>query len=490
MEHFDVLIVGAGLSGIGAAARLKMSCPQKSFLILEGRDAIGGTWDLFRYPGVRSDSDMFTLGYRFRPWTDPKAIADAPAILKYINETADEFGVDKKIRFGHYVKHASWSTDDAEWTLKSEKRSDGSTVYFTCNFLYLCTGYYDYDSGYTPEFAGVDRFKGKIVHPQKWPEDLDYKEKCVVVIGSGATAVTLVPAMAEKAAHVTMLQRSPTYIVAMPSEDRIANFLRRVLPAGAAYTISRWKNVLFAMFFYVLSRRRPETMKRIVAKGVKKELGDEYAEKHFRPRYKPWDQRLCLIPDADLFRAIRNGRASIVTDDIETFTEAGLQLKSGEHLDADIIVTATGLQLKLMAGLQLVVDGEPVDLSTKLAYKGMMYRDVPNAASAFGYTNASWTLKCDLTAEYVCRILNYMDRHGYAICTARIDDASIEAEPVLDFNSGYVLRALHTLPKQGSKPPWRLYQNYIKDVGMLRYGRVNDGTMEFRRRLSKNGDHD
>lgn len=488
MEHVDVLIVGAGLSGIGAAARLSMSCPRKSFLILEGREAIGGTWDLFRYPGVRSDSDMFTLGYRFRPWTDPKAIADAPAILKYIKETADEFGVDKKIRFGHYVKRASWSTDKAEWTVNVEKRSDGSTFTFTCNFLYLCTGYYDYESGYTPDFAGVDRFKGTIIHPQKWPENLDYTGKRVVVIGSGATAVTLVPAMAEKAGHVTMLQRSPTYIVAMPSEDRIANFLRRILPSRAAYALSRWKNILFAMFFYILSRRRPDTMKRIVAKGVREELGDAYTEKHFQPRYNPWDQRLCLIPDADLFRAIQDGRASIATDEIETFTESGLQLKSGEHLDADIIVTATGLQLRLMAGLQLVVDGNTVDLSKTLAYKGMMYSDVPNVASAFGYTNASWTLKCDLTAEYVCRMLNYMDRHGYAICTPRVNDVSITPEPVLDFNSGYVLRALHTLPRQGSKPPWRLYQNYIKDVGMLRYGRVDDGTMEFRRRPSTNGD--
>jgi cation diffusion facilitator CzcD-associated flavoprotein CzcO len=318
---------------------------------------------------------------------------------------------------------------------------------------------------------------------------LDYAGKRVVVIGSGATAVTLVPAMAEKAKHVTMLQRSPTYIVAMPSEDRIANFLRRVLPSRAAYTISRWKNIVFAMFFYILSRRRPETMKRIVAKGVRKELGDEYTEKHFQPRYNPWDQRLCLIPDANLFRSIQEGRASIVTDEIESFTETGLQLKSGERLDADIIVTATGLQLKLMAGLQLVVDGKPVDLSKTLAYKGMMYSDVPNVASAFGYTNASWTLKCDLTAEYVCRILKYMDHHGYAICTPRVNNASNTPEPVLDFNSGYVLRALHTLPKQGSKPPWRLYQNYVKDLGMLRYGRVDDGTMEFKRRPSTNGDH-
>jgi cation diffusion facilitator CzcD-associated flavoprotein CzcO len=481
MEHFDVLIVGAGLSGIGAAAHLTMECPGKSFAILEGRDSMGGTWDLFRYPGVRSDSDMYTLGYRFRPWRDPKAIADGPAILSYIRETAAEFGVDENIRYKHRVRRAEWSSQDARWTVEAERKPDELPVKFTCNFLYLCTGYYDYESGYTPEWSGVDRFKGEIVHPQKWPENLDYAGKRVVVIGSGATAVTLVPAMAEKAAHVMMLQRSPTYIVARPSEDKIANFLRRSLPAMTAYMLTRWKNVLFGMFFYSLSRKRPETMKRLIAKGVRKELGDEYTDRHFSPRYNPWDQRLCLIPDANLFRSIQQGRASIVTDEIETFTESGLQLKSGEHLDADVIVTATGLSLKIIAGMQLLVDGEPVDLPSKLVYKGMMFSDVPNHVFAIGYTNASWTLKCDLTAQYVCRVLNHMDAHGYDVCTPRVNDESIKPEPVIDFTSGYVLRALDTLPKQGSKPPWRLHQNYIKDLSMLRYGRVDDGTMEFKK---------
>jgi cation diffusion facilitator CzcD-associated flavoprotein CzcO len=481
MEHFDVLIVGAGLSGIGAAAHLTMECPGKSFAILEGRDSMGGTWDLFRYPGVRSDSDMYTLGYRFRPWRDPKAIADGPAILSYIRETAAEFGVDENIRYKHRVRRAEWSSQDARWTVEAERKPDELPVKFTCNFLYLCTGYYDYESGYTPEWSGVDRFKGEIVHPQKWPENLDYAGKRVVVIGSGATAVTLVPAMAEKAAHVMMLQRSPTYIVARPSEDKIANFLRRSLPAMTAYMLTRWKNVLFGMFFYSLSRKRPETMKRLIAKGVRKELGDEYTDRHFSPRYNPWDQRLCLIPDANLFRSIQQGRASIVTDEIETFTESGLQLKSGEHLDADVIVTATGLSLKIIAGMQLLVDGEPVDLPSKLVYKGMMFSDVPNHVFAIGYTNASWTLKCDLTAQYVCRVLNHMDAHGYDVCTPRVNDESIKPEPVIDFTSGYVLRALDTLPKHGSKPPWRLHQNYIKDLSMLRYGRVDDGTMEFKK---------
>ncbi|HEX6124367.1 MAG TPA: NAD(P)/FAD-dependent oxidoreductase [Pyrinomonadaceae bacterium] len=478
MEHVDVVIVGAGLSGIGGACQLRIACPDKSFVILEGREAMGGTWDLFRYPGVRSDSDMYTLGYRFRPWRDAKAIADGPAILNYIHDTAREFDVETHIRYGHRVRRASWSSEDARWTIEAETGSGVTT--FTCNFVYLCTGYYDYENGYTPEWEGFNKFRGKIVHPQKWPEYLDYAGKRVVVIGSGATAVTLVPSMAETAEHVTMLQRSPTYIVSMPAEDAIANFLRRLLPESAAYTLTRWKNVIRQMFFYVLSRKRPQIMKRLINKGIRTELGEDYDIRHFTPPYNPWDQRLCLVPDSDLFRVIREGKASIVTDEIDSFTETGVQLKSGEHLDADIIVTATGLVLKLMAGLQLVVDGAPVDLSKTIAYKGMMYSDVPNLASAFGYTNASWTLKCDLTAEYVCRLLKHMDRHGFAQCTARLTDPSVKPERVLDFTSGYVLRALHTLPSQGSKMPWRLHQNYFKDLSMLRYGSVEDGTMEFK----------
>jgi cation diffusion facilitator CzcD-associated flavoprotein CzcO len=480
MEHFDVLIVGAGLSGIGAGAHLRMLCPDKTFAIFEGRESMGGTWDLFRYPGIRSDSDMYTLGYRFRPWTDPKAIADGPAILNYIRETSREYDLDKTIRYNHRVKFASWSSEDARWTVDVEL--NGSVQKVTCNFLYLCTGYYDYDEGYTPEFAGMESFRGPMIHPQKWPDDLDYADKRVVVIGSGATAVTLVPAMAETAAHVTMLQRSPTYIVSMPSEDPIANFLRRVLPERAAYMLIRWKNVLRQMFFYVLARRRPGMMKRLINKGITTELGSDYDLKHFTPPYNPWDQRLCLVPDSDLFRVLREGTASIVTDEIETFTETGLQLKSGAHLDADVIVTATGLVMKLMAGLKLEVNGEPIDLSKTIAYKGMMYSDVPNLASAFGYTNASWTLKCDLTSEYVCRLLKHMDEHGYDYCTARLNDPTVEAVPAVDFISGYVLRALPTLPSQGSKMPWRLYQNYIKDVSMIRWGSLEDGAMEFSRR--------
>jgi monooxygenase len=478
VEHVDVIVVGAGLSGIGAACHLKTECPQKSFVILEGRDVMGGTWDLFRYPGVRSDSDMYTLGYNFRPWRDPKAIADGPAILSYIRGTASEYGVDKAIRYNHRVRSARWSSKNGRWTVEAE--SDKTTVRLSCDFLYLCTGYYDYERGYTPEWRGVERFRGTIVHPQKWPEHLDYAGKRIVVIGSGATAITIVPAIAERAAHVTMLQRSPSYIVTRPGKDVIANLLRRCLPDRAVYGVTRWKNVLLGTFFYNLARKRPNVFKWMVARGVRRQLGKQYDAKDFTPPYNPWDQRLCIAPDADIFRVLREGRASVVTDSIETFTEDGLLLKSGRQLDADIVVTATGLVLKLISGMQLVVDDATVDLPKTLVYKGMMFSDVPNLAFAIGYTNASWTLKCDLASQYVCRLLNHMDRHGYAVCTPRVNEPDVGDEPVIDFNSGYVLRSLHTLPRQGSKTPWRLHQNYMKDLSMMRYGRVDDGTMEFK----------
>ena len=480
-EHFDVLVIGAGLSGIGAAYHLQTLCPTRTYAILEGRDAMGGTWDLFRYPGIRSDSDMYTLGYRFRPWRNPKAIADGPSIKTYIEETAAEYGIDRKIRFGHRVTGAEWSSAEARWTVDAEAGPERTPVRFTCNFLYTCTGYYDYASGYTPEWPGTERFGGRVVHPQHWPEDLDYSGKRVVVIGSGATAVTLVPAMAEKAAHVTMLQRSPSYIASLPSQDTIANGLRRLLPARLAYAASRWKNVARTLFFYNLSRALPGLMKWLLRKGVQTELGPEYAvDTHFAPRYNPWDERLCIVPDGDLFRAIRSGRASVVTDHIESFTEKGLQLRSGTHLDADVIVTATGLNLRLMSGIKLIVDGAPVTMSRTMAYKGMMYSDIPNLASAFGYTNASWTLKCDLTAEYVCRLLNHMEQHGYVQCTPRQRDPDVKAEPALDLTSGYVQRALQSLPSQGSRTPWQVYQNYVIDLLTMRVGRVADEVMEFR----------
>ena len=474
-EHFDVLI-------IGAACHLTMRCPGKSFVLLEGRDTIGGTWDLFRYPGIRSDSDMYTLGYSFRPWREAKAIADGPAILNYVRETAAEHGVDQKIRFHHHVKRAAWSSADALWTIEAERGPENEVVRFTCGFLYTCSGYYDYAGGYTPDFAGLEQFQGRVIHPQHWPADLDYAGKAVVVIGSGATAVTLVPAMAETASHVTMLQRSPTYIVARPAEDAFANMLRRRLPAKLAYWATRWRNVLLTMFFYNLARKKPERFKAGVLKGVRAYLGPDYdVATHFTPSYNPWDQRLCLVPDADLFQALRKGRASVVTDQIETFTPGGLRLKSGAELPADIVVTATGLKMVLLSGIQFTIDGVATRLADSMSYKGMMFSGVPNLASAFGYTNASWTLKADLTSEYVCRMLTYMDRNGYAECRPVKSAAVVEA-PFLDFTSGYVQRALDQLPRQGTTKPWKLYQNYAKDLVTLRFGKLNDGTMRFTRR--------
>jgi monooxygenase len=479
-DHVDVLIVGAGLSGIGAAYHLQQRCPSKSFAILEGRDAIGGTWDLFRYPGIRSDSDMYTLGYAFKPWREQKAIADGASILSYVRETARENGIDSKIRFGHRAVRASWSSADATWTVEAERGPAKELVRITCSFLYMCSGYYDYAAGYTPELPGKERFEGRIVHPQKWTEDIDYAGKRVVVIGSGATAVTLVPELAKKAAHVVMLQRSPTYVVSLPAEDAIANWLRGRLPPKVAYGITRWKNVLVSMGFYQLARRRPEGAKKRIIGLVQKELGKDYdVGKHFTPRYKPWDQRLCLVPDADLFASIRSGKSEVVTDRIKTFTEKGIELESGQVLEADLVVTATGLKLELFGGMQVTVDGQPVDASKTLNYKGMMFSDVPNLASTFGYTNASWTLKADLTGEYVCRLLNHMDATGMRQCTPRKTDPSVVEEPFLDFSSGYVQRALAKLPKQGSKRPWKLYQNYALDIVTLRYGRVDDGSMQF-----------
>ena len=482
LEHFDVIIVGAGLSGIGAGYHLKTLSPSKSYAILEGRGAIGGTWDLFRYPGIRSDSDMYTLGYNFKPWRNAKAIADGPSIREYVVETAAENGIDKHIRFHHQVKRASWSSADARWTVEAEVGAGATKqiVRFTCNFLFMCSGYYDYAQGYLPEFAGRDDFAGTIVHPQFWPETLDYRGKKVVVIGSGATAVTLVPAMAADASHVTMLQRSPSYVVSAPGEDKMANWLRARLPAKLAYGITRWRNVLFGMFFFNMARKKPEQTKERLISMVKQELGPDYdVATHFTPRYNPWDQRLCLVPDSDLFAALKSGRAEVVTDHIERFTKTGILLKSGKEIDADVIVTATGLKMQLLSGLQVTVDGEKRDLSKTMTYKGMMYSDVPNLASAFGYTNASWTLKCDLTCEYVCRLINYMDRHGYKQCVPHNVDPSITELPSLDFSSGYVQRAIAKMPKQGSKQPWRLYQNYALDIVTLRFGKVDDGVMRY-----------
>jgi cation diffusion facilitator CzcD-associated flavoprotein CzcO len=481
-EHVDVLIVGAGLSGIGAACHLQANCPGKSYAILEARDRIGGTWDLFKYPGIRSDSDMYTLGYVFKPWTEAKSIAGGSSILDYVRQTASDNGVERKIRFNQRAVHARWSSADARWTVEIALGETGESARMSCKFLFLCSGYYRYDEGFTPEFRGTERFAGQIVHPQHWSEDIDYAGKRVVVIGSGATAVTLVPSMAASAAHVTMLQRSPSYIVSLPAEDPIAKALRRFLPAKVAYPIMRWKNVLLTMASFQLSRRRPRAMKALIRKGLERQLPAEYdIDTHFKPNYDPWDQRLCLVPNGDLFQALGDGSASIVTDRIETFTEKGVKLVSGVELEADVIVTATGLNLLALGGLEFCVDGQDISLADTMSYKGMMLSGIPNMAFALGYTNASWTLKCDLTCEYVCRLINHMDEHGYAQCVPHNRDPSVRERPFIDFSSGYVLRSIDRFPKQGSKAPWRLHQNYALDILNLRFGSVHDGAMEFSR---------
>jgi monooxygenase len=483
IEHLDVLIVGAGLSGIGAAWHLQERCPGKSYAILEMRERLGGTWDLFRYPGIRSDSDMYTLGYRFKPWTQAKAIADGPSILSYVRETAREGGIDENIRFQHRVAHAAWSTADARWTVTVARGDTAVTETLTCSVLLMCSGYYRYDEGYTPHFEGRERFGGEIIHPQHWPEDLDYAGKRVVVIGSGATAVTLVPAMADQgAAHVTMLQRSPSYILSLPDEDPIANALNRVLPSRAAYVIVRWKNVVQATLLYQLSQRLPRPMKRLLRGLLRRQLPADYAvDTHFKPRYDPWDQRLCLVPNGDLFRSISEGKASIETAEIETFTERGIKLRSGAELEADIIVTATGLNMMAFGGIPFSVDGSDVALPETMAYKGMMLSGLPNFVYTIGYTNASWTLKADLVSEFACRLINHMDATGYDIAVPE-RDPTVSEEPFLDFASGYVQRALDTLPKQGSESPWRLNQNYALDLVALRHGKVDDEGLRFSRR--------
>jgi cation diffusion facilitator CzcD-associated flavoprotein CzcO len=469
-EHFDMLIVGAGISGIDAAYHIQKRLPGKSFAILEGRERIGGTWDLFRYPGIRSDSDMYTLGFPFRPWTGDQAIVEGPAIRDYVEETAREFGIDRHIRFRHRVTGASSSSEAALWTVEAET-PDGPRL-FTCSFLYLCSGYYDFESGYRPEWPGEAEFQGRFVHPQHWPEDLDHRGKRVVVIGSGATAMTLVPAMAETAAHVTMLQRSPSYIISRPSRDGLARTL------GSRLT--RAKNVALSQYFFGLARRKPAKVREKLIELVRQELPEGYeVERHFGPRYNPWRQRLCLVPDGDLFAAIREGKVSVATGEIETFTPDGVRLRSGEEIAADIVVTATGLVVKLLGGVALEVDGAPADASGRLVYKGMMLEDIPNLAFAFGYTNASWTLKCDLGSRWLCRLIRHMDRRGHRICVPRVR-GEVERRPLLDFSSTYIARASATLPVQGTAKPWRVPQNYFRDIATLGFGRVADEAMEFR----------
>ena len=488
-EHVDVVVVGAGLSGIGAGYHLQTMSPDRSYVILEGREGLGGTWDLFKYPGVRSDSDMHTLGFSFKPWTEAKSIADGPSILQYLKQTVAQFGIDKNIRYGQLVTQAQWSTDDAQWTVTSTNKATGVSSTITCSFLFMCSGYYSYKKGHTPEFAGRERFKGTVVHPQEWPLDLDYAGKRVVVIGSGATAVTIVPSMADKAAHVTMLQRSPTYMVSRPDHDVMANRMRKVLPEKMAYNLTRIKNTWRQQLVYNKTRTDPDKVKQLLLGGIKMELGADYdIAKHFTPSYNPWDQRLCLVPNGDFFKSMREGKASVVTDHITSFTETGIQLASGEHLDADIIVTATGLELVTLGEMDFFVDGNQVDFAKTWTYKGFAYSDIPNMASTFGYINASWTLRSDLTAEYVCRLLNHMRKKGVAQCTPRLrdQDGSMKERPWIDgFSSGYMQRMMHRMPRQGDHEPWINPQNYRRDKKMFKHSPIDDGVMQFSKQSAR-----
>jgi monooxygenase len=484
-EHLDVVIVGAGISGVSAAWHLQDRCPTKSYAILEKRDAMGGTWDLFRYPGIRSDSDMYTLGFRFRPWTERQAIADGKPILEYVKSTAEMYGIDKHIRLNQKVISADWSNAENRWTLHVE--SNGTTTALSCSFLFLCSGYYNYEQGYAPKFAGEEDFTGPIIHPQLWPEDLDYADKNIVVIGSGATAVTLVPALANSGAkRVTMLQRSPSYIISQPERDKIAERLNRWLPDKVAYTATRWKNVVLQVALYQACRKWPHRMRNVLLRFAQRQLPEGYeVEKHFGPHYNPWDQRLCLVPNGDLFRAIRHDQVDVVTDTIERFTPSGIRLTSGRELPADIIITATGLNLQLFGGATVTVDGQPVDLTKTMAYKGMMLSGLPNMAYTVGYTNASWTLKADLVSEFVCRLLNYMDANGFDTVEVEHPGSDVDERPFMEFTPGYVLRSLDELPKQGSRTPWRLNQNYLRDIWLIRRGKVDGEGLRFAKKRAR-----
>ncbi len=479
--HFDTIIIGAGISGISAAYYMQTDCSTKTFTILEGRRNVGGTWDLFRYPGIRSDSDMYTFGFRFKPWINPKVIAPREDIMNYLEETITENGIDKHIRFEHKLLSASWSSKTALWSLTVQTPDSANPTIFTCSFLSLCMGYYDYESGYTPDFLGKDNFKGTIIHPQKWDETLDYTNKKIVVIGSGATAVTLIPSLTKKAGHVTMLQRNPTYVVAQPDVDKLAVWINNTLPIKIAHKINRFRKILFQRFSYAFSRTFPELMKKVLRKKIIEELGSEYdIDKHFTPKYNPWDERLCLVPNGDLFEAIKSKKASVVTDHIERFTENGIKLISGEFLEADIIVTATGLNAQLFNNINFEVDGEQVDFARKVCYKSVMFDGIPNMTYAFGYTNASWTLKCDMTNQYTCRLINYMEENGFRQCMPIQNDPNMDLKPFLDFNPGYVMRVIDKLPKMGNKKPWKIEQNYFYDRKMFEKGSLDDGILAYK----------
>jgi cation diffusion facilitator CzcD-associated flavoprotein CzcO len=477
-EYQDVIIIGAGLSGIGAACHLLKKCPNKSYAILESREAMGGTWDLFKYPGIRSDSDMYTLGYSFKPWTDPQAIADAPAILKYIKNTAEEFKVDQHIYYNHKATKIEWCSEKALWTVFLNV--NGQQKIMTCSFLMSCTGYYNYEHGFTPDFKGKENYQGQFIHPQLWPEGLDYKDKQVVVIGSGATAVTLIPELAKHAKMTTMLQRSPTYVTTLPKEDRFLVLLRKVLPDNWVYRFARTRNIGITIAFYNYCRAFPNSARRFLTRMAKKELPESFNMEHFKPKYAPWDERVCVVPDSDLFKVLSDGTAKIVTDEIDSFTETGIKLKSGSTLSADIVVSATGLNIQILGGIDVSVDGKPYDFSEKMIYRGVLFQDLPNLGMVFGYTNASWTLKADLVSEFMCRMINEMDASGTQFVVPE-DHESMNHIPFMEMSSGYIQRALAKVPKQGEKLPWRLYQNYIKDMLTLRFGKLRDGVLIFKK---------
>ena len=479
-QHFDVLIIGAGLSGIGAACHLAMDCPGKRVGILERRNAIGGTWDLFRYPGIRSDSDMFSFGFKFRPWNELKVLADGPSIRQYVSDTARHYGIDKLIQYGLKTTAAEWSSEQRCWTVTALHEASGETRSYRANFLIGATGYYNYDQGYLPHFPGEERFKGQRIHPQHWPENLDYRGKRVVVIGSGATAVTLVPAMAGEAGHVTMLQRSPSYIFSVPGYDKLSAVLRHLLPEKWVYAMARKRNILIQRWLFLAARRWPEQVRKLLLSGVRRQLGPNADMSHFTPNYMPWDERLCAVPDADLFKAIRSGKASVVTDQIETFTENGIQLKSGRVLEADIIISATGLQIQLLGGTELRVDQQPRAVSASMTYKGVLMQDIPNMAWIVGYTNAPWTLKADIASHYICRLLKHMEAKGLAVATPRTAESALENETIFgSLGSGYVRRASHLLPRQGRELPWRVLHHYERDSEMLLNQPIEDGVLQF-----------
>lgn len=490
VKTVDVLIIGAGLSGIGAACHLRRQCPNKTFAILERRDAIGGTWDLFRYPGIRSDSDMYTFGYNFKPWTEPRVLADGSSIRRYVGDTAREYNVDSQIQFGRKVIRADWSSAESQWTVETLNEASGERELYAASFVIGCTGYYNYDAGYRPKFPGEDKFKGQIIHPQHWPENLDYSGKRVVVIGSGATAITLVPSMVDKAEHVTMLQRSPTYILSVPAIDPLASRLQRMLPAKVAYRLNRTRNIGIQRILYRASRRHPKLIRRLILSLVRKQIGPDVDMRHFTPNYNPWDQRLCVVPNGDLFKAIRRGQASMATDQIDTFTADGIKLQSGEKIQADIVISATGLDVQIFGGIQMFIDGKAFKVSDHVIYKGVMVEGVPNAAIVMGYTNASWTLKADLSGEYVCRLIKYMDQHGYRVTVARDYEGCATESSVMDgLNSGYVRRAADRLPRQGSRAPWQVLQDYLRDIPLMRRGSFEDGALEFDGKLTEARPH-